>query len=113
MLRDQILVLKDTAQAKTELEDRVRKLERKLIVVQKDRDHYRTVNEMYESEMTRIGGNTLKVSLFLFVHSSNFTFFISPKSSINGSQTSHRVGTTFRRISNISFDYRDNTAGNQ
>lgn len=58
MLRDQISSLKDVAQAKTDLEERVRKLERKLIVVQKDRDHYRTVNEMYESEMTRVGGIT-------------------------------------------------------
>lgn len=48
--------LKENAKSKCELEERVRKLERKLIVVQKDRDHYRTVNEMYESEMTRVGG---------------------------------------------------------
>jgi len=48
--------LKNVAKTKADLEDRVRKLERKLNVVQKDRDHYRTINEMYEGEMTRIGG---------------------------------------------------------
>ena len=45
--------------SKTELEDRVKKLQRKLIVVQKDRDHYRTINDMYESDMTRVGGMRL------------------------------------------------------
>ena len=56
-LKDEILALKQENRAKTELEDRLRKLERKLIVVQKDRDHYRNVNEMYEREMTHIGGS--------------------------------------------------------
>lgn len=48
--------MKNVAKAKADLKDRIRKLERKLNVVQKDRDHYRTINEMYEGEMTRIGG---------------------------------------------------------
>lgn len=55
-LRDKIEALNDVSKTKLDLEDRVRKLERKLIVVQKDRDHYRTINEMYENEMTRVGG---------------------------------------------------------
>lgn len=58
-LREQLEASKDITKGKSELEDRVRKLERKLIVVQKDRDHYRTINEMYESEMTRVGGMQL------------------------------------------------------
>lgn len=33
----------------------MRKLERKLVVVQRDRDHYRAINEMFEKEMTHIG----------------------------------------------------------
>jgi GTP-dependent phosphoenolpyruvate carboxykinase len=49
--------LKNVTKTKSDLVDRVRKLERTLVVVQKDRDHYRTINEMYEDEMTRIGGN--------------------------------------------------------
>lgn len=49
--------LKDSNRTKNELEDRLRKLERKLNVVQKDRDHYRTINEMFEREMTHVGGD--------------------------------------------------------
>ena len=56
-LQEQIGALKEGGKGRAELEERVRKLERKLCVVQKDRDHYRAVNEMYESEMTRVGGN--------------------------------------------------------
>ena len=58
-LREEIESLKDCNRAKSELEDRIRKLERKLNVVQKDRDHYRTINEMFEREMTHVGGNNL------------------------------------------------------
>ena len=49
--------LKNVTKTKSDLEDRVRKLERTLVVVQKDRDNYQAINEMYEDEMKRIGGN--------------------------------------------------------
>ena len=54
-LREEVETLKTSQKTRSELEDRIRKLERKLTVVQKDRDHYRTVNEMYEREMTHVG----------------------------------------------------------
>ena len=54
-LRGEVETLKTSQKIRFELEDRIRKLERKLTVVQKDRDHYRTVNEMYEREMTHVG----------------------------------------------------------
>jgi len=53
--REEVETLKTSQKTRFELEDRIRKLERKLTVVQKDRDHYRTVNEMYEREMTHVG----------------------------------------------------------
>jgi hypothetical protein len=55
-LKDQIESLRNVTKTKSDLEDRVRKLEITLVVVQKDRDYYRTIKEMYEGEMTRIGG---------------------------------------------------------
>lgn len=76
-LQEQLAALKDTSRAKTELEERARKLERKLAVVQKDRDHYRAVNEMYESEMTRVGGNPDRHSLALSDFSTIVVFHCS------------------------------------
>jgi len=58
-LKEQMDALKDSNRGKGELEDRVRKLERKLNVVQKDRDHYRTINEMFEREMTHVGAPSM------------------------------------------------------
>jgi len=58
-LQEQIGALKEGGKGRAEIEERVRKSERKLCVVQKDRDHNIAVNEMYEKEMTRVGGNNL------------------------------------------------------
>ena len=58
-LQKQIGALKEGGKGRAEVEERVPKLERKLCFDQKDRDHYRAVNEMYKSEMTRFGGNNL------------------------------------------------------
>ena len=65
-LTEQLNNLKESSRGKSELEDRVRKLERKLNVVQKDRDHYRTINEMFEREMTHVGGNSFIHFHYLF-----------------------------------------------
>ncbi len=54
-LHEQIGALKEVGKGRAEKEKRVRKLERKLCVVQKDRGHYRALNEMNESEMIRVG----------------------------------------------------------
>ena len=57
-LQEQIEALIEGYNGRAELEERVRKFERKLCVIQKDsRGHYRVVNEIYESEMTRVEGD--------------------------------------------------------
>ena len=67
-LAERLETTKGEGKAKTELEDRIKKLERKLMVVQRDRDHYRAVSEMYEKEMTHIGGSKEIRSFLSFRH---------------------------------------------
>lgn len=55
-LREQLAAGAAEAAGRHLVDERLRKLERKLAVVQRDRDHYRQVNEMYEKEMTMVGG---------------------------------------------------------
>jgi len=57
-LQEQIWA-REGGKGRAEVEERVPKLERKLCFVQKDRGHYIAVNEMYEKEMTRVGGSLL------------------------------------------------------
>ncbi len=84
--------MKNVAKAKADLEDRIRKLERKLNVVQKDRDHYRTINEMYEGEMTRIGGipsiNPLTIRI---VYNCYNKFLFSSSYGVNGDKENCRT----------------------
>ena len=56
---DQLETLRVEAKDRAELDDRNRKLERKLVVVQRDRDHYRAMSDMFEKEMTHVGGMNL------------------------------------------------------
>lgn len=98
-LLEQVATLKEVKKGRAELEDRVRRLERKLIVVQKDRDHYRAVNEMYEVEMTRVGGDP-----FVFSSTKSIANLIirllpcSPSFGVQRKRADPRAGETVGRV---------------